>query len=90
MSEVIGLIQAIAMTLTAILALLAWLESRKTTAKVRETHELVNSSSSALLEVSKGIAFREGVEHADATDAAKLAGDLGAAETKAREVNGLK
>jgi len=87
-SEDLQLIQTLAISLTAILALLAWLESRRTTAKVKQTHDLVNSQSETLLKAAKAIAFREGVEHADATDAAQLSQDLTDAENETNKTNG--
>jgi hypothetical protein len=88
LSDLVGLVQAAAMVLTAALALLAWLESRKTTAKVVQTHDLVNSQSAQLLKVSQGVAYREGVEHADATDSAQLSADLKQAESQTKIANG--
>jgi hypothetical protein len=87
-NDIINALQALAMLGSATFAFLAWVESRKSTAKITQTHELVNSASTSLLQVSKAVAFREGVEHADATTASTLAADLRAAEAVTKKVNG--
>jgi hypothetical protein len=54
-----------------------------------KTHELVNGQSQQLLEVAKAVAYREGVEHADADSAEELSTALKAAETKTKKENGV-
>jgi hypothetical protein len=88
LGDITGTLQAIAMLVSATFAFLAWVESRRSTAKITETHELVNSASTSLLQVSKAVAFREGVEHADATTVIGLAADLKAAEADTKKANG--
>jgi hypothetical protein len=95
MNEILMTIQAVAALGGMVFAGLAYWRGRQNseliktnTAKTLETHDLVNSNSKLVLSLSEAAAFKAGVAHADATDAAQMSRDLTTRADEVKKVNG--